>query len=142
MAPPPLLPGLCKLYTPRFALATPIHERRGAAIQHQCAGAHPGSARAGKVDVVAESVIGKTPQAMASSRVVYTTGGRRVVEPKPLVYGHPEYEASLLDRVFETLEAYHQLSNAEEKLARGEACQVALRNLEEYLVTARIRMQP
>jgi len=42
-------------------------------------------------------------------------------------------EASLLDRVFETLEAYLQESTTEQKLARGDACQLALRELEEYL---------
>ena len=55
------------------------------------------------------------------------------MEAKPPRYGLGIPEASLLDRVFESLEAYLQESNTEEKLARGEACQLALRELEEYL---------
>ena len=63
------------------------------------------------------------------------------MEPKPSACDPAQYEASLLDRVFETAEAYQRAASVEEKLSWGESCQLALRDLEQYLITGVIRQR-
>lgn len=53
-----------------------------------------------------------------------------------------EYEDYLLDRVYEARERYEHATTSEDKVALTELYRLALRDLEDFLKTARIPGKP